>query len=253
LASIGGKNDKTCISLLKELPFADNGFLHLHHLKIKSPALKIGIERLLKNNEFENFFQEYPQCKQHLFFDNQAPALVIDDPQLRYYLSRVSVERIVRITGKTDSLERNKVFISYSHSDNIWLKRVLIHLKHLEKNGLIDLWVDERINAGQNWREEISKALNLAKVAILLISQEFLASDFIVDNELPPILQAAQNDHVKILQLFISPCSIQHFEDLNKFQMVNNPKKLLAPLTKVKQEEILVQLASLVDKYCSEK
>jgi TIR domain len=55
----------------------------------------------------------------------------------------------------------------------------------LEKKGLIDPWVDTRISAGEKWKEEIRKALAQARAGVLLISADFVASNFIIDNELP--------------------------------------------------------------------
>jgi hypothetical protein len=83
------------------------------------------------------------------------------------------------------------VFISYCHADREYLDRLLVHLKPLEKAGFIDLWVDTRLRAGDRWKSEIENALGRATVAVLLICADFLASDFITDNELPPLLRNA--------------------------------------------------------------
>ena len=81
--------------------------------------------------------------------------------------------------------KKHKIFISYNHADIAILERVQIHLKPLEKMNLIDIWDDTRIKAGEKWKDEVEKALEQASIAILLISADFLASDFIVENELP--------------------------------------------------------------------
>jgi len=80
---------------------------------------------------------------------------------------------------------RARVFISYSHHDVKWLERLRVHLKPLIRKQVVDLWDDTRISPGMDWRREIDTALSAASVAVLLISADFLASDFIVDNELP--------------------------------------------------------------------
>ena len=88
---------------------------------------------------------------------------------------------------------RNRVFISYSHHDVRHLERLRVHLRPLERDHIIEVWDDTRPSPGTNWRDAIVEALSSAKVGILLISADFLASDFIVNNELPPLLKAASD------------------------------------------------------------
>ena len=83
----------------------------------------------------------------------------------------------------TQELKNRNLFISYSHSDKEYLNRLIIHLKPLEQEGLIDLWVDTKLSAGERWKARIEDSLRNAGVAILLISADFLSSDFIVNKE----------------------------------------------------------------------
>ena len=138
---------------------------------------------------------------------------------------------------------RRKVFVSYSHTDNEWLKRVQIHLKDLTRRGLVELWDDTKIQSGAQWQEDIKGALESAKVAVLLISADFIASNFIAEDELPPLLAAAEKDGVIILPLILSPSRYEKIESLSKYQSVNPPSKPLAGLPKVEQEAYLVKLS----------
>lgn len=139
--------------------------------------------------------------------------------------------------------ERRKIFISYSHKDREWLERLQVHLRPLERDGLVELWDDSRIRTGDEWRKEINDALNSAAAAALLISADFIASDFIASEELPPLLAAAAEKGVKILPLILSPSRFEKIESLSRFQSVNPPSKPLIKLEKGEQEEYLVKLS----------
>jgi hypothetical protein len=67
------------------------------------------------------------------------------------------------------------VFISYSNKDKREKDRLLVHLRFLERQGLISLWSDDRTGPGADWVQEISEAIVQARVGILLISPDFLA------------------------------------------------------------------------------
>lgn len=144
---------------------------------------------------------------------------------------------------------KNVIFISYSHKDeDPWLERVQTHLKPLERLGKINRWDDTRIKAGDKWREEISHSLNDSKVAILLISANFFASDFIAKNELPPLLKAAKTKGTVILPLIISASQFEKIPWISQIQSVNKPdSEALEKLSKGEQEEVFVRLANAVE------
>jgi hypothetical protein len=145
--------------------------------------------------------------------------------------------------------KRPSVFISYSHSDREYLDRLLVHLRPLERDGLLDLWVDTHLRAGDKWKKEIEKALNRATVAVLLVSADFLASDFITDNELPPILRRAEERGTRIVPLIVKPCRFARDKDLRHFQAVNDPRHSLALLSQGEQEVLYDRVAAEVEKW----
>ena len=140
-------------------------------------------------------------------------------------------------------LQRDKVFVSYSHDDEKHLRRLKKHLRPFEREDLIKVWSDNNIKASQQWREEIQSALQRAAVAILLVSADFLASDFVINEELPPLLDAAQSEGVKILSIILKPCLFTSFPSLSKYQAINDPAKPLILLDEAQSEQIWVNLA----------
>jgi len=155
--------------------------------------------------------------------------------------------RISELTGYIGSgytdIDRKQIFISYSHIDKIYLDRLMVHLRPLERYGLIKLWADTKLKSGDKWKIEIENALKRARAAILLVSADFLASGFIVDNELPPLLKKAESDGTKIIPVILGPCGFSEDENLSIFQPTNDPSKPLMGLTKIKKEEIYYRLA----------
>lgn len=146
---------------------------------------------------------------------------------------------------------RTRVFISYSHRDARWLSRLQVHLMPLARNFKIDQWDDTKIKGGMIWRQEINDAMQTAKVAILMVSADFLASEFIVKDELPPLLAAASNEGALVLPVILSPSMFLHLPALSQYQAVNDPATPLMNMTKGKQEKVLNAIAVRVSSYFS--
>lgn len=145
-----------------------------------------------------------------------------------------------------EKTRKKRLFISYSHADSEWLQRVKVHLKPLERDSIIEIWEDTRIKTGDNWRVEIENALMQSGAAILLVSADFLASDFIVENELPQLLRIAEEKGTRIFQLIVSPCYFDESENLSQFQAVNSPSNTLIELDRGDQERLLLDLAKSI-------
>ena len=116
-----------------------------------------------------------------------------------------SPELFLQVSGN-QGIGKPYIFVSYCHQDKEYIDRLLVHLKPLEQDGRVDLWVDTGIHAGDLWKKEIEKALEQSSIAILLVSADFLASDFIRNNELPPILKSAESKGTRILPVVLKPC-----------------------------------------------
>jgi PTS system nitrogen regulatory IIA component len=102
-------------------------------------------------------------------------------------------------------MTRNGLFISYSHADKRWLKEFHTQLDPLVRRGLV-LWDDTHLAPGATWHAEIQQAIARCRVALLLVSPSFLASDFINQWELPPLLQARAAGQVNLLWVHLRAC-----------------------------------------------
>jgi hypothetical protein len=147
-----------------------------------------------------------------------------------------------------DDVQRDQLVICYSHADRTVLDQIRIHLAALRRISHIRSWDDTQIRPGSKWREEIRQALATARVALLLISPEFLASDFVMDEEVPTLLKAAQEEGVVILCLIVRPSLFDNFDALSQFQTVNAPDRPLSSLSRYQREKALVALAKTIDK-----
>ena len=170
----------------------------------------------------------------------------------------ISTGREIKASFKTDAIEsllsddkpltiRNQVFISYSHHDRNWLDQLLTMLSPVLRKGTFSLWEDTRIQPGMKWREEIAYALASAKVAVLLVTKEFLASRFIAENELPILLNAAKEAGLTIIWILLKPCLYEETE-IYDYQAAYDLSKPLAKLKPVNREAVLADICKLIKK-----
>jgi hypothetical protein len=114
------------------------------------------------------------------------------------------------------------VFISYSHADRDWVERLKRMMAPLLRGSgqELRLWDDSQIDAGRKWREAIEVALAQAKVALLLVSDHFLASEFVMGEEVPRLLAAAEAEGV--LWVSLSACLVEETE-IHQYKAVLPP------------------------------
>jgi hypothetical protein len=137
---------------------------------------------------------------------------------------------------------RDQVFISYSHKDKAWLEKLQTMLKPLVRKNSISVWEDTKIKPGSLWKEEIQRALALAKVAVLLVSDNFLASDFIAEHELPPLLEASKKEGLTILWVCVGACLYEETEIKDYQAAHDDPSRPLNKLSRAEQKEVLASI-----------
>jgi internalin A len=96
-----------------------------------------------------------------------------------------------------------RVFISYSHRDERLRNRLEVHLKLLQREGLIETWQDREIEAGEDWRQKIDDNLERADIILLLVSPDFLASDYCYENEMRRALELHEEKKARAIPVVV--------------------------------------------------
>lgn len=158
------------------------------------------------NRAGTTFLYDHPQPKVQVTFE-------LDETEHTIYFMHYAAVTVA---------VRKKVFVSYAHEDAEVLTEMRKWLKPLERSGIIELWDDSEIHAGDEWLAVIEEQLGLARLALLLVSDSFAGSDFIMDKELPTILQGVEGKGVRLLWVAVSHAPLEHL-GLAKYQGLNDP------------------------------
>ncbi len=96
-----------------------------------------------------------------------------------------------------------KIFFCYAHEDEALLNKLKSHLKPLQLEGLIEGWHDRDISAGMAWQREISNHLNEAQIILLLISPDFMGSDYCNSIEMKRALERYERDEARVIPIIL--------------------------------------------------
>jgi hypothetical protein len=141
------------------------------------------------------------------------------------------------------------IFVSYSHADEKWRKRFETISKPLARSEEIQFWSDRNIGAGQ-WETQIEKAMADAIAAVLLVSDNFLASDYIINKELPYLMRAYDKRGLMIFWALLEPCDYKRFTEITRFQAMSTGN--LEPMSKMTDwqwKETMVHGCGMIDEY----
>jgi hypothetical protein len=98
-----------------------------------------------------------------------------------------------------------RLFYSYAHEDTKLREELAKHLKVLERNHIIESWYDNMIRPGTEWAKEIDKQLEKADIVVLLVSSDFLDSDYCYSVEMEQALQRHKAGTVRVLPIIVRP------------------------------------------------
>ncbi len=102
------------------------------------------------------------------------------------------------------------VFISYSHRDEAFKDDLVKHLSPLKRLGLVEEWNDRKIAAGTEWNQVISGNLEKANIILLLVSIDFITSEYCYDVELELALERHAKSEAVVIPIIVRNCLWQH-------------------------------------------
>ena len=133
-----------------------------------------------------------------------------------------------------------KLFFSYSHKDETLRDFLATHLALLKRQGVLNEWHDRRIGAGAEWGKAIDENLEAADIILLLVSADFLASDYCYDIEMNRAMARHDAGEARVIPVVLRPCDWQG-APFGKLQAV--PKDAKPVTTWENQDEAFTDIA----------
>lgn len=163
------------------------------------------------------------------------------------------------ILGRAVSLKRAdspskaaapRAFFSYSKADGEHLKTFQKHLRPLERSGKIELWDDRKILPGEEWDESIREALATADIIFLLLSPDFLATDYVVETEIAEAMRRHEAGEARVIPIKLRPCS---WKDTPFKKLQGIPRKDIIISTASDKDSawlaVLLEIEALISEY----
>ena len=141
-------------------------------------------------------------------------------------------------------MSKPNIFISYSRKDQQWVDRLRVHLQVVAGN--TEIWDDSRILPGELWQNAIQNALRRADVALLVVSADYLASDFASNVEVPALLERQQNEGLRVLPVIVRTCAWHEIPWLRSIQFWPRDARPLAAMSDNEIDRVLLDLAEQV-------
>lgn len=123
-----------------------------------------------------------------------------------------------------------RLFISYSHADDLLLQRLHKHLAQLQRDGSLSDWYDREIQAGGHLDEEIERELSQADIFLACVSPDYIASHYCYERELQTALERERRGELEIVPVIFEPCEWLQ-TPLQKFKAVPRDGKAVTEHT----------------------
>ncbi len=142
-----------------------------------------------------------------------------------------------------------KLFYSYSHKDEVLRNELETHLKLLKRQKVIDTWHDRKIGIGTEWKDAIDENLEAADIILLLISADFLASDYCWDIEVKQAIKRHKEKSAVVIPIALRPCDTSGTDFMT---LQGLPKDFKPVITWEHQDEAFTDIAKGI-RACAEK
>lgn len=140
-----------------------------------------------------------------------------------------------------------EIFCCYARKDQPLLKELKSHLMPLHRQGLIIIWADTDIDAGMDWEEEINKHLNTADIILMLVSSDFIASEYCYSKEMQQAMERHNAGEAQIIPIILRPVLWEH-TPFGKLQALPTGAKPVIGSTWHNQDEALLNVANGIHK-----
>jgi hypothetical protein len=183
----------------------------------------------------------------------------VDEPHSLAERNPEELRREERSTDEMDWLwgsvrpkaEPPQVFISYSRQDMRWREELRKFLSPLVNRHSIRVWDDSHIQPGWDWNSAILRELDRSSLVVILVTQNYLASKFISDSELPAILERQREGKLEVLWIPVSAALIDDTPIQSMQSCMSNLARPLDSLSESEQYAALVEIARSVMIYAS--
>jgi hypothetical protein len=145
-----------------------------------------------------------------------------------------------------------EIFCCYSRKDQLLLEELIAHLFPLKRQELITIWAAKNIEAGTEWEHEIEKHLNTAQIILLLISSDFIRSDYCSSKEMTRAMERHNQGEAQVIPIILRPCLWQK-EPFGKLQALPTDAKPITSAQWRDLDEAFLDVAEGIRKVAEEK
>jgi len=142
----------------------------------------------------------------------------------------------------------DQIYISYSHRDQEWYDLLTTHLKPILGPPELSAWDEFRILASDPGEKELDILPESARLAVILVSADYLTSDYLMERDLPRLVELARSGEVTLTWVCVRPCDWTA-SALASIQALSDPGKALSEMSPLDRDKALVQIAGTAGKF----